>query len=151
MIEYINNRFVWQRKTTQGMGRIYADIELLNRDDVQQARKNIIGEDEIRKFVIRPLVDSGSDYLCINENIQEVLQLAKFSTKRLELANGKIVTCDYVGPVELRFKDIHTACYAVVLPGDSEPLLGLLPLEDMNVILHPQRNELIESPHLQRL
>jgi len=33
-----------------------------------------------------------------------------------------------------------------VLPGDSEPLLGAIPLEDMDVIIHPQRQELVVNP-----
>jgi hypothetical protein len=34
----------------------------------------------------------------------------------------------------------------MVLPGDSEPLLGAIPLEDMDVIIHPLRQELIVNP-----
>lgn len=151
MIEYINNKFVWKRTTTQGMGQVFADIELFNADDMALARRNFIGEDEIRKFSICPLVDSGADHLCINENIQKVLQLNKVGTQRLELATGKIVTCDLVGPIELRFKNLRTVCDAVVLPADSDPLLGLLPLESLDVIIHPKRNELIENPHLHRI
>lgn len=31
-------------------------------------------------------------------------------------------------------------------PGDSEPLLGAIPLEEMDVVIDPQREELIVNP-----
>jgi hypothetical protein len=34
----------------------------------------------------------------------------------------------------------------MVLPGDCEPLLGAIPLEDMDVLIDPQRQELIVNP-----
>src|SRR5689334_4595023 len=128
MIEYgYKNRFVWKPSTTQGMGRVEAEIELINDQDLIDVRKNVKCEEEIRRMRITALVDSGAQYLCINENIQEVLQLPVRSRKRIELADGSIVHCDIVGPVELRFANRDTLCKALVLPGNAEPLLGLLP------------------------
>jgi len=34
----------------------------------------------------------------------------------------------------------------MVLPGGSEPLLGAIPLEDMDVLVNPYRRELIVNP-----
>jgi hypothetical protein len=51
-----------------------------------------------------------------------------------------------VSNVEVRFKNRATTCRAMVLPGDCEPLLGAIPLEDMDVLIHPQRQELIVNP-----
>ena len=53
---------------------------------------------------------------------------------------------DLVGPVELRFENRATTCRALVLPGDSEVLLGAIPLEDLDVVIHPLRQELIVNP-----
>lgn len=129
------------------MGRVEAEIELINGPDAEKARANIIGEDEMRRFTVTSLVDTGSQYLCINENIQRVLQLPFIRTKRIQLANSQPITCDFVGPVEIRFKNRIVDCAAAcVLPGDAETLLGLLPLEEMDVIIDPNRNELIVNP-----
>jgi clan AA aspartic protease len=148
MIEYsYNNRFIWKRTTTQGMGQVFAEIELLNSYDVEQARRHNIGEDEIRRFPVRSLVDTGSKYLCINENIQQVLQIPLLESKKMVLADDQPIVCDFVGPVEIRFKNRTVFCAsAIVLPGSAEPLLGLLPLEEMDVIIDPNRNELIVNP-----
>jgi clan AA aspartic protease len=146
MIEYINNRFIWRRTTTQGMGQIFAYIELLNGNDVALAQNNIIDEDEIRRISIRPQVDTGADFLCINENIQEVLKLPFVKFKNVELADGQIVKCEEVGPVEVRFQSADCNCRAIVLPGDSAPLLGLIPLESMDVIIEAKRQQLVVNP-----
>lgn len=128
------------------MGLVYAEIELINGDDLALVRRNIIGEEEIKRMRVTALVDTGSLNLAINENIQEQLQLPVVEKRKAQLANGTIVECEVVAPVELRFKNRRSTCSAMVLPGDSEPLLGAIPLEDMDVLIHPQRQELIVNP-----
>lgn len=128
------------------MKRIYADIELINGEDITLAKNNIIGEEEIKRIKVNALVDSGSYMLCINQNIQEQLQLPVAEKRTRQLANGTIVECDVVSHVELRFRNRRTMCNAMVLPGDSEVFLGAIPLEDMDVLIHPQRQELIVNP-----
>ncbi len=128
------------------MGLVYAEIELINGDDLAFVRRNIIGEDEVKRMWITALVDTGSYMLAINENIQEQLQLHVVEKRKAQLANGHIVECEVVAPVEVRFKNRQTTCRAMVLPGDSEPLLGAIPLEDMDVLIDPLRQELIVNP-----
>lgn len=45
-----------------------------------------------------------------------------------------------------RFANRKAACNAFVLPGNSEPLLGAIPMEEMDVMIHPQRQELVVNP-----
>ncbi len=128
------------------MGLVYADIELINGGDMEMARRNIIGEDEIKKMNVNMLVDTGSIYMCINENIKEQLQLPIIEKRKGQLADGSIVEYNVVGPIEVRFKNRRCHVDAMVLPGENEPLLGAIPLEDMDVLIHPQRQELIVNP-----
>src|SRR5882757_3990655 len=87
------------------MGLIYAEIELINGEDLILARRNFIGEDEIKSMRVNMLVDTGSVYMCINENIQEQLQLPVLEQRKGQLANGHIVEYNVVGPLEVRFKN----------------------------------------------
>lgn len=125
---------------------MYADIELINGGDLEMARRHIIGEEEVKRMRVNALVDTVSYMLCINENIQEQLQLPVVEQRKAQMANGSIVECDVVAPVELRFKNRATTCRAMVLPGDSEPLLGAIPIEDMDVLIDPLRQQLIVNP-----
>lgn len=128
------------------MGLIHAEIELINAEDIGLARKNYIGEDEIKKIRIDMLVDTGSYNLCINEEIQVQLQLPFVEKRSAYTADNRLIEMDVVGPVFVKFKNRTTSCLAMVLPGNSEPQLGAIPLEDMDVLIHPQRQELIVNP-----
>jgi clan AA aspartic protease len=128
------------------MGLVYADIELINGFDLELSRRHMIGEEEVKRIHVNMLVDTGSIMLAINESIQEQLQFPVVEKRKGQLANGHIIECDVVSGVELRFKNRQTSCRAMVLPGDSEPLLGAIPMEDMDVLVHPQRQELIVHP-----
>jgi clan AA aspartic protease len=128
------------------MGYVRAEIELANANDVQLAKQKQIGEDEVKKMTVRALVDSGSYLLAINENIRNYLQLMPLYKERACLANGNIIECDVVYPVEVKFKNRHACCSAMVLPGDSEVLLGAIPMEEMDVIIDPKRQELVVNP-----
>lgn len=128
------------------MGLVHADIILINGDDLALSRRYIIEEDEIRQMPVRMLVDTGSFNLCINEEIQSQLQFPVVEKRKAITADGRIVECDMVSNVEVRFKNRATTCRAMVLPGDCEPLLGAIPLEDMDVLIDPQRQELIVNP-----
>ena len=128
------------------MGLVYAEIELINGDDLGMARRYLIDEDEVKRMHVTALVDSGSYMMAINENIQAILQFPVTGKKNAQLADGRIVECDVVTSVELKFKNRSTVCRAMVLPGDAEVLLGSIPMEDLDVIIHPSRQELIVHP-----
>ena len=128
------------------MGLVYADIELINGDDLAMVRRGYMGEDKVKHMFVSALVDTGAYMLCINESIQEQLQLPVLETRKRQMANGSVSEYEVVGPVELKFRNRRTLCNAMVLPGDNQVLLGAIPLEDMDVLIHPQRQELIVNP-----
>lgn len=128
------------------MGLVYADIELINSDDLALARRNLLDVDEVKRMHINMLADSGAHMMAINENIQAVLQLPFREKRKSVMADGTVVEHDVVGPVEVKFKNRTAVCNAVVLQGDNEPLLGAIPMEEMDVLIHPLRNELIVNP-----
>ena len=128
------------------MGLVYAEVELINAEVLALARKFYIGEDEIKRMYVTGLVDTGSYMLCINESIQAQMQFPVMEKRIGQMANGDRIEYDVVSQVELRFKNRRTICNAMILPGDSEVLIGAIPLEDMDVLIHPLRQELIINP-----
>ena len=127
------------------MGVVYADIILINADDVALAKRHFIGEEEIKSIALTMLVDSGAYMMAINECIQSILELPLIE-KRKVLVADRVVEFSVVGPVHVQFANRKATCNAFVLPGDSEPLLGLIPMEEMDVLIHPFRQELIVNP-----
>jgi hypothetical protein len=130
------------------MGMVYAEIQLSNAADIVNAKRHIIGEEEVRSMRRTMLVDSGAYMMAINESLREHLGLYIMEKQRpMQLASGEWVIYDVVGPLEVRFEDRTAICNAVILPGDSEPLLGAIPMELMDVLIHPQRQELVVNPN----
>ncbi len=128
------------------MGLVYADVQIINGGDLELVRRNLMYKDEVKSMWVNILVDTGSYMLCINENIQAQLQLPVVEKRNAVTADGRVMECDVVDNVQVRFKNRATTCRAMVLPGDNEPLLGVIPLEDMDVLIHPLRKELIVNP-----
>lgn len=128
------------------MRSVYADIELINGDDIALARRKIIDESDIKRMHISMLADSGAYMMAINETIQEQLSLPLIEQRKAQMADGRVIEYDVVGPIQVKFKNRKAVCNAFVLPGDSEPLLGAIPMEEMDVLIHPLRQELIVNP-----
>lgn len=49
-------------------------------------------------------------------------------------------------PLEVRFKDRFSVTNAMVLPDNQEVLLGAIPMVEMDVLIHPLKEELIINP-----
>jgi clan AA aspartic protease len=128
------------------MGFIYADIEIINTLDLGMAQRGFIGNDEIKRMHVSMLVDTGAYMLAINERMQEYLQIPIVDKRKVKLANDESILCDIVGPIDIRFQNRSTTCRAMVLPGNSAPLLGSIPLEDLDVVINPLKQELTVNP-----
>lgn len=128
------------------MGLVYADIELINLVDAENAKRHLIGEEEIRQLRVTMMVDSGAYMMAINDTIQSQLELPFVEKRKVQVADSRVVEYDVVGPVLVKFANRTATCNAFVLPGDSEPLLGAIPMEEMDVLVHPQRQELVVNP-----
>ena len=125
---------------------VYADIELINAFDIEMVRRGQMDQDEIKRATINVLVDSGAYMLAINEDIKDMLQLNVEGKEKAVLANGEVVYYDLASPIRIKFANRTCLCEAIVLPGNSEPLLGAIPMEAMDLVIHPKRQELITNP-----
>lgn len=125
---------------------VYADIRLINAVDPGMVKRNLIDKDEVKQVNVRMLVDSGAYRMAINEAIQEQPGLSFVEKRTLTMAGGTVQEFDVVGPLMVKFSNRTATCNALILKGDNEPLPGVIPMEEMGVIIHPQRQELIVHP-----
>ena len=99
---------------------------------------------ELEAVEIEALVDTEVVHMCIPENIQVQLQLEEQDSKEAILADGSRKLVPYVGPIELRYENRIGFAGALVM-GD-EPLLGVIPMEDMDLVVVPGTRQLIVNP-----
>jgi clan AA aspartic protease len=125
------------------MGYTYADITILNTGDEEMVRRGGMRSEEIRSVEVRALVDSGAATLIIDEQLKNKLGLSVLREVDTILANGQKQKSEVVGPVTIRFKNREAMCRAFVVPGTDSVLLGVLPIEEMDVIIDPVKHELV--------
>ncbi len=128
------------------MGLVYAEIDIISVDDIVLHRHEIIDESEIKQITVTALVDSGAYMLSINGNIKLQLDLPVIEKQFVTLADESNIEVEIVGPVEVHFENRSTTVRAVVLPGDAIVLLGSIPMEDMDVLIHPKEEKLVVNP-----
>ena len=99
---------------------------------------------ELEAVEIDALADTGAVHLCIPPHIQIQLQLEEIDSKEVTLADGSQRAVPYVGPIELRYRNRVGFAGALVI-GD-EPLLGVIPMEDMDLVIVPRTRQVIVNP-----
>ena len=125
------------------MSVVHTEITLKNAIDAGNARQGIITEQEIRQITVQVLVDSGAWTLVINESTREKLGLEIVDTDSGTLADGTKEIYDVAGPIEVVWKNRRTICVALVLPDADEILLGAIPLEALDLMIHPRLEEVV--------
>jgi len=125
------------------MSIVYTEITLKNARDIFNAEDGIIKEQDIRQTTVKALVDTGAWTLIINEETQEKLGLRVVGTETATLADGTVAVYNLVGPLEVCWKNRRTICEALVLPNADEVLLGAIPLEAMDLMIHPRKEEVM--------
>ncbi|MDR1949563.1 MAG: retroviral-like aspartic protease family protein [Spirochaetaceae bacterium] len=124
------------------MGTVYTEITLKNAGDSTRLQDGHITESEVHTVTVQAMVDTGCGTLVINDELRKALGLEIKGLRNSRLANGARQVCQVTEPVEIHWKNRDTACRAIVLPGAEEVLLGAIPLEDMDLIINPARQEL---------
>jgi clan AA aspartic protease len=132
-----------EAKEEYDMGEVKTEITLVNLGDQNVADRGYMPQDQVRRLTVNAVVDTGAWTLIINEAAREKLGLKVEETNESALAGGVKVFSQITEPVRIYWKDRRAACEAVVLPGEEDVLLGALPLEAMDLMVHPQRQEVI--------
>ena len=115
------------------MGQIYADIKISNPSNF-----------EIESVDARALVDTGALFLCIPEHIAIQLKLTEFEKREVTIADGSKKLVPYVGPIKINYQNRMCLTGALVL--GEMVLLGAIPIEDMDLIIHPSQLKLTINP-----
>lgn len=98
----------------------------------------------LKPLEVEALVDTGAATLCVSEQVAGQLRLAVLEQREVTTADEKKHQCDYVGPVHVRFGNRSCFVGALVL-GDSV-LLGAIPMEDMDLVIHPLSRTVTVNP-----
>lgn len=122
------------------MGAVYGKIKLSNPV-----------KPELEEMEVICLVDTGSTYLCLPPHIATQLGIKMLETREITLADGSCQPVPYSGPIHIKFG--NRSCFVGALVFGDEVLLGQVPMEDMDLVVHPKLLQLSvnpESPNIAR-
>ncbi|MDR1148603.1 MAG: retroviral-like aspartic protease family protein, partial [Spirochaetaceae bacterium] len=123
------------------MSIVYTDITLKNAWDVANVGRGLAEDKDIRSVAVNAPADTGADTLVINEAVCAALGLKIKNTRSAALADGSKQIYAITEPVDIYWKDRETSCRAIVIPDADQVLLGAIPMEDMDLIVHPRTRE----------
>lgn len=115
------------------MGVVYANITLSN--PVEANRRSI-------QAVC--LVDTGATYMCVPPHVALQLGLKELQKREVTLADGTSLLVPYVGPLKVEFED--RLCFVGAMFLGDQCLMGAIPMEDMDLIVHPKLLKLSVNP-----
>lgn len=115
------------------MGIIYADIRVSNFSRPDQ-----------EEITVNALVDSGALDLVIPEHLAIQLRLSDLKPREVHLADGSPKLMRYAGPIKVEMMGRDCVTAAVVM-GD-QVLLGAIPMQAMDVIVHPRSEQVVPNP-----
>lgn len=84
------------------------------------------------------MVDTGATFMCLTEEIalQLGFDITEVSRQTVTLADGHQLKVPKIAPIEIAFANRAYVTEAVVL--GNEPLIGVIPLEAMDLVVDPQ-------------
>ncbi len=99
-----------------------------------------------RRLQARARVDTGAVYLTITDGMARELgfDITEVGERVILLADGTRRTVPMVGPIRLRYA--HRFCDVSALVFGEEALMGVVPLEMMDLVVHPVSKELTVNP-----
>ena len=125
------------------MGTVHAEITFKNVRDEVFAKEGFIRAGDIRTAAVTAVVDTGSMYMVITEELRQKLGLEIKGETIARIASGERIISKLTEAVEVQWKDRDIILQTLVIPGAKNVLLGALALEAMDLMVNPVTQELI--------
>jgi clan AA aspartic protease len=128
------------------MGEVKVEVELENALDRERCLLGEIAEERVRSTIIRALVDSGAVLLVLPQDLVEALGLREVGKAIVTYADERKEERPLAGIVTVRVGNRTTSLNCVVGPPGSEPLLGQVALETMDLLVDCTQQKLTPRP-----
>ena len=128
------------------MGEIVVDAELENPIDRGVFERGYGKESDIRHTIVKAVVDTGAVMLMLPQNVVERLGVALSGTVIVTYADERREERPTAGPFTLRVCNRSMPVDCVVGPPLSEPLIGQIVLERLDLIADCTNRALVPRP-----
>ena len=132
--------------TTEQMGRIITTLIITNRGDQVLAERGLMPGEDVRTIALKNvLVDTGATTLCLPANVIAKLGLTLLTEVDVATATG-FSKARIFEDAKITLGEREGTFECLELPGGTEPLLGVIPLEALGIEPYLQNQKLIILP-----
>jgi predicted aspartyl protease len=136
------------------MSEVKVEVKLENAIDRGMVTRGLLTEDKVRSFNVRVLADTGAAMLVLPQDQVEALGLTEVRKAVVRYTDERKEERPVAGPLIVRVDGRAATVDCIVGPPNSEPLLGHIVMEIMDLIVDPLQQKLTprpESPFLPEL
>jgi clan AA aspartic protease len=128
------------------MAKIMQKIKLSNSHDEENVRRGLSRPDEVRWLEIDALVDTGATMLMLPADVIDRLGLPTAGHRNVRYADGRLEEVPWVGGIKLTILGRDMFTDALVAAAGTTPLIGQIPLEELDLLVDPKSRELRVNP-----
>lgn len=128
------------------MGEIVVAVELENPGDRAVVERGYGQESDVRRSTIEAVADTGAMISMLPQNVVERLGIAIYRTVVVTYADERTEDRPVAGPVTMKIgnRSMNTDC--VVGPPNSQPLVGQIVMEGLDLIADCTKRTLTPRP-----
>lgn len=133
------------------VGEVRVELEIENAFDRELARLGHVTPDQVRSARVRAVADTGAVMLVLPQEVVEALGLQEVDKAIVTYADGRKEERPIASAVTVRVGNRSALVECVVGQPNTEPLLGQIVLERMDLLVDCSQQKLVprpESPYL---
>lgn len=139
-------RTVAETEEGKKMGRVTSMLRLENALDFWLAQLGQLAPEQIRTVEVEGLVDTGATLLVIPKAIADQLGVPKVRRTTFRYADQRVAEKSIVGPIRVTVCNRTALFEAVVEEQLTEPLIGQIVLESLDLVVSPGELTLMPNP-----
>jgi clan AA aspartic protease len=121
-------------------------IKLTNSHDEIDVAAGRIEVERVRTTEIEALVDTGATMLVLPADVVGTLGLLPDGYRRVRYADGRVKEVPWVSGIRITILGRETVVNALVEDVGTTPLIGQIPLEELDFLVDPKSRELRVNP-----
>ena len=116
------------------VGRFSVEFEVANHEDIVRAKDGLMPPDQVRRARLSGIVDTGATRLVLPASVVTALGLPEAGQVTVRLADGRREPKTIVGDVQVEIQGRSSVFTAVVEPGRTDALIGVIVLEELDFV-----------------
>ncbi|HMC94438.1 MAG TPA: aspartyl protease family protein [Polyangia bacterium] len=121
-------------------------IKLTNSYDEEYVARGDLAADKVRATEIEALVDTSATMMVLPADAVSRLGLLPAGYRKVRYADGRTAEVPWVSGVGITILGRTTVTNALVEAAGTTPLIGQIPLEELDLLVDPKSRELRVNP-----